>query len=132
MKRLAAMTAGAALVLSSIVGSPTVAGAASDAFRGTWISTDVDGSSQWLTIGGAGTVGLHSVRLLDDSASVCGGSPATVEGQAAGTGTSLTMAGVVTCRPGGNPFRSRITIAFEYSPDADTLTDSFGVTWHRS
>ena len=133
MGKMALATAGAALAVGSMLVAPTTASATSDAFRGTWTSTDFDGSNQWLAIGGSGTAGLHSVRLFDDSAtSVCGGSPATAEGQGTTAGNILTMTGVLTCRPGGNPLRFRITVEYVYSPEPDTLTDSFGVVWQRS
>ena len=133
MGKTAAVTAGAALVAGSMLVAPAAASAASDAFRGTWTSTDLDGSSQWLAIGGSGTTGLHSARLFDDSAtSVCGGAPASVEGRGTTAGNTLTMTGVLTCRPGGNLLRFRISLDFVYSPRRDVLTDSFGVLWRRS
>ena len=71
--------------------------------------------------------------LFDDSAtSVCGGLPASVAGQGSTAGDTLTMTGVLTCRPGGNPLRFRITVEFVYSPGSDTLADSFGVIWQRT
>ena len=133
MGRKAVVTAGAALVVGSMLVAPATASAASDAFRGTWTSTDVDGSSQWLAIGGSGSAGLHSVRGSSTTRPhrVCG-LPASVAGQGSTAGDTLTMTGVLTCRPGGNPLRFRITVEFVYSPGSDTLADSFGVIWQRT
>ena len=41
------------------------------------------------------------------------------------------MTGTLTCMPGGNPLRFRISVGFVYDPATDTLTDEFGVTWFR-
>jgi hypothetical protein len=46
-------------------------------------------------------------------------------------GNDVVMEGTLVCLPGGNPFRSRLAIGFRYDAGADTLTDSFGIVWHR-
>jgi hypothetical protein len=40
--------------------------------------------------------------------------------------------GTLVCLPGGNVFRSRLAIGFGYDAGTDTLTDSFGIVWHRA
>lgn len=120
------------LALTLTPGAPSASGAGTDAFQGTWTSTDHDGSQQQLDIRGSAT-GLHAVRLYDDAATVaCDGSPAHVQGTGDVDGNNLTLTGTLTCRPGGNPLIGRISIGFTYSPTNDTLTDESGVTWVRS
>ena len=126
-------------VLCSVLVAVTSVGAAGDAvaaqdgvFRGTWTSTDHDGSSQELTIRGSGQGG-YAMFLFDDSATgACGGAPAYFVGTGVADGDTLVMYGTLTCLPGGNVIRSRISIEFGYSPALDTLIDETGVTWHRA
>jgi hypothetical protein len=120
-------------IAGGVVGTVDSAAAQTDAFTGTWTSTDFDGSNQTLTVGGSGTVGRHSVQLFDDSAtSACEGAPARVSGLGTVDESTLVMTGTLTCMPGGNPLRFRISIAFEHDAATDTLTDEFGVVWERS
>ena len=99
---------------------------------GTWISTDLDGSSQSMAINGGGS-GHYAMFLYDDSATTaCGGAPARVIGNGSGDGDQLHMQAALTCQPGGNVFRIRLGLDFQYDPSTDTLSDLDGVVWHRS
>ena len=126
-------------VICSLVVAVTSVGAAGEAvaaqdsvFSGTWTSTDFDGSNQELTIRGSGK-GALSAFLFDDSATgACDGSPAFLPGTGFADGNTLVVTGTLTCVPGGNVLRFRISVAFEYSPGTDTLTDEFGVVWSRA
>ena len=122
------------LVLAAVV--PGVGASASpgdDLFRGSWTSIDIDGSHQTLDIRGSGRSGHYAVVLFDDSATVsCHGSPARLQGSGLAEGNTLFVTGTLTCMPGGNPLRGRISISFVYNPGTDTLTDEFGVTWYRA
>lgn len=123
---------GMAVVSAAAVSGVAVpSGAAGpDPFDGVWASTDVDGSEQTLTVSGAAPA-TRSVTLFDESASVCGGAPAQLTGPGAVNGTSLDVTGPLTCRPGGNQLRVRISVTWTYDASTDTLTDQFGVVWHR-
>jgi hypothetical protein len=115
------------------VGTADQAVAAQDnAFVGTWTSTDHDGSNQELSITGSGK-GALAVFYFDDSPTgACGGSPAHVVGAGTPDGDALTTYATLTCLPGGNVLRSRITFTYYYSPGTDTLIDESGVIWYRS
>ena len=124
-----ALTAG--LTIASAVLAPT-ASAARGPLAGTWTSVDTDGSNQTLDIAGSGAH-VYSMFYADDAATgACGGNPAQVTGPGYPDGDSLTMVGALTCKPGGNIFRSRIVIGYTYDGAADTLTDDFGIVWHRT
>jgi hypothetical protein len=47
-------------------------------------------------------------------------------------GDSLVAVGVLVCLPGGNVLRERLAIGYQYDPGTDTLTDDFGILWHRA
>ena len=118
----------------SLFGTPSAVAAAAraDAFRGEWTSVDTDGSRQWLWIEGTGFAGSHSVRWIDESATAaCGGDEAAVQGRGQVQGDVLSVRATLTCRPGGNPLRTRIEVEFVHATQPDTLTDGFGVTWTR-
>lgn len=127
---IAALAVATALAPSAAY-APT-ASAASGPLAATWISVDTDGSNQTLDIKGSG-VHVYSMFYFDDAATgVCGGDPARVTGPGYPDGDNLTMVGALTCLPGGNVLRSRLIIGFVYDGSADTLTDDFGVVWHRA
>jgi hypothetical protein len=111
--------------------TPTVS-AAGSIFAGTWVSTDTDGSTQTLAIGRGPT---PAVTYEDFSARFCvdGGAPSShfvATGQGAIDDATLWVA----FRNGGcgrfaiGPFG----LGFRYDSSTDTLTDDFGITWHRS
>ena len=125
-------------VICSVLAAVASVGAAGDAvaaqgtLSGTWTSIDNDGSSQVLTISGSGR-GAYAMFLFDDSATgACDGGPANVVGSGVADGNTLLMYGTLTCVPGGNPLRGRLSFEFVYSPGADTLTDETRVIWHRA
>jgi hypothetical protein len=111
---------------------PTPAWASAGALAGTWTSVDNDGSLQTLNITGSGKT-VYSMVYVDESATgACNGDPARVSGPGFVAGDSVVMFGTLVCLPGGNVFRSRITLGYDYDPGTGTLTDSFGVVWHRA
>ena len=125
-------------IICSLLGAVVVIGTAppvaarTGTVSGTWTSIDNDGSSQELIVRGSGQ-GKYAMFLVDDSATnACDGNPAMFVGTSVPDGNTLLMTGSLTCLPGGNVVRHRITIEFEYSPGTDTLTDETGVTWYRS
>ena len=132
MKRTrVAITLGAALALLVPVAA-TSATAADGPLAGTWASVDDDGSNQTLTITGTGAR-VYAMVYVDDAATgVCGGAPAKVTGPGYTTDDGVVLLGALTCMPGGNPFRHRIDIPYVYDGSTVTLTDGFGVEWHRT
>ena len=108
--------------------------AAQQAFRGTWTSTDVDGSNQILWIRGSRQTGHYAVRLFDDAATAaCAGAPARAQGSGIIEGETLTWTATVTCPgTGRGPATGRIgPLALTYDEATDTLVDDSGVVWHR-
>jgi hypothetical protein len=119
------------LAYASVVLAPS-ASATSGALAGTWTSVDTDGSSQTLDITGSGNP-IYSMVYVDDSAtSACDGNPARVSGPGFVDGNELLQLGPIVCLPGGNVVRTRIAISYVYDPGTDTLTDAFGIVWHRA
>jgi hypothetical protein len=132
MKRTrVAIALGAALAVLTPAGAST-ASAAGGPLAGTWSSVDTDGSNQTLYVMGTGTHAYAMVYVDDAATAVCGGSPAKVTGPGYTFDDTVVMLGTLTCMPGGNPFRSRIAITFVHDGASDTLTDGFGVVWHRT
>ena len=131
MKRaLLSITLTAILGFAGVALAPT-ASAASGALAGTWTSVDSDGSNQTLDIMGAGNH-VYSMIYFDESATnACGGHPARISGPGFVDGDDLVHVGAVVCLPGGNPFRERLAIGYAYDAGTDTLTDDFGIVWHR-
>ncbi|GAA2159421.1 hypothetical protein FHX52_3705 [Humibacillus xanthopallidus] len=126
-----ALALSAAIAVASAVLAPA-ASAASGPLAGTWTSIDTDGSNQTLTIVGSGAH-VYSMSYFDDVASgACGGDPAMVKGPGYPDGDTLTMVGTLTCLPGGNVFRERLVLGYEYDAETDTLTDGSDVVWHRT
>lgn len=119
----------AGLVLAML---PTTAWASSGQLAGTWTSIDGDGSVQTLSITGSGQTAYAMVYVDESATGACNGAPARVSGPGFVDGDGVLMFGTLVCLPGGNVFRSRITLGYEYDPGAGTLTDSFGIVWHRA
>jgi len=128
MKRtILSITAGVALAVL-----PSTAWASSGGLAGSWTSVDGDGSLQTLDIAGSGQR-TYSMVYFDESATgACNGSPARVSGPGFVDADEVVMFGTLVCLPGGNVFRSRLTLGYEYDANTDTLTDSFGIVWHRT
>jgi hypothetical protein len=118
--------ASASVVLSS------TAAASSGALAGTWTSLDTDGSHQTLNVMGSGQRAYSMVYIDDAATGACGGDPARITGPGYVDGDSVFLAGALVCLPGGNEFRERIGIRFDYDSGSDTLTDEFGIVWHRA
>ena len=132
MRRM--LTGGLALWLvaaSLLALAPTVA-AAGSAFAGTWVSIDTDGSTQTLAIGRGAT---PAVTYQDIAASLCAGDgvPST-HFVATGRGTVGGDSMWVEFRDGrcGRDAIGPFGLGFSYDSGSDTLTDDFGITWHRS
>jgi hypothetical protein len=120
----------AALAASIAFGLTAVAAAGPSPFTGVWKSTDTDGSSQTLMIGG-GPPGAPHVQYFDDLATSCGEpfSSATATGSGAISGMTMTVTLSVRCHNGSpNP---GATVTYTYDPATNTLGDTFGVVWSR-
>jgi len=111
---------------------PATAWASPGALAGTWTSVDGDGSLQTLEITGSGETAYSMVYVDESATGACNGAPARVSGPGFVDGDVVVMFGTLVCLPGGNVFRSRITLEYEYDPATGTLSDSFGVVWHRA
>lgn len=110
----------------------TSVSAASSPFTGAWTSTDLDGSTQYLTISG-GT--QPEVGLTDLAApGTCAGSPVSIfRGAFAGSVSGNTIQATVDsahCGPLALDFLVGATFDFAYDPTTDTLF-GLGVTWSR-
>jgi hypothetical protein len=135
-KYLATSLIAALLLVSVIVVSP--AGASPDPFIGVWASTDVDGSSQTLIIGG-GNSGTRHVRFHDDGATICGLDPdtndflfaASARGPLSVSGNTLSGNLDVYCQVAPPALAGNFAFEYTYDPSADTLTDWLGVVWSR-
>jgi len=103
----------------------------SDPFKGVWTSIDTDGSNQRLSFGGNGDT--RAVHYFDDGASACGwpaiNVTATLIGKATVSGSSATADLAGQCNGTGQSLAS--TATFTYDSGTNTLSDTFGVTWHR-
>jgi hypothetical protein len=109
-------------------------------FLGTWVATDVDGSTSTMVIQASGDEDVE-IEGHDDFASVCSGAPSTMTG----TGQVLSATGLVvpspalTCDDGsephelsGPPLEEQLrNLTFVDHPETKTLTDNFGVVWER-
>ena len=130
-KRLFGVAVTAQLVGAMLLAVAPVS-AAGSVFAGTWTSTDTDGSFQMLTVSGGNA---PSVTYQDFFASSCqnNGSRST-HWVSAGQGTVDGDALFVDFHKSGC---GRFSIgaysdAFFYDQGSDTLTDTFGIVWHRS
>jgi hypothetical protein len=131
--RLFVVTVVVLMIVAAFVSS---AGATSDPFIGNWTSTDTDGSSQILTIGG-GSGNSYHVRYYDFGASTCGLDPTTgeilyaasAEGSMTLSGNTLSGTLAVYCQTAPPTFHNDYTFQYTYDPATDRLIDSFGVVW---
>jgi hypothetical protein len=106
----------------------------SDPFVGTWVSVDLDGSSQRLGLTSVGST--YDVVLYDDMASMaCGGGAAVLTGTAAPRNGPLLGLSVVleelSCE-GGRFVPHRTTLLFVLDGGTGRLSDSTGVTWSHA
>ena len=130
-KTLLSIAVGVVFACVSAILAPT-AWAASGGLADTWISVDRDGSTQTLTITGSGGKAYAMVYVDESATGACNGAPARIVGPGVVDGNDIVMEATLVCLPGGNPFRSRLAIGFSYDAGSDTLTDSFGIVWHRA
>lgn len=132
MKRVFLAIALSVILASGSAALAPAASAASGALAGTWTSVDSDGSNQTLDIKGSG-LNVYAMVYFDESAtSACGGNPARLSGPGYVDGDDILLVGPVVCLPAGNPYRTRLAITFHYNANTDTLTDTFGIVWHRA
>jgi hypothetical protein len=132
MRRALVALVGTALALSMI---PVTAGAVSPApFSGTWTSVDVDGSVQFLSITNSTK---PKVVLVDTYASYCakhGAQSPLFAGSGAGTFKGTTQLAVKVGKAACGSFKVPLSIlaglTYTWAPGPNTLTDTFGVTWH--
>jgi hypothetical protein len=114
------------------------AGARKDPFIGSWVSIDIDGSNQRLTIGG-GPGSVYNVRYYDFGATICGLDPDTgdflyaASARAPLTASGNTLLGSLSLYCHASPPYHVLDhdFNFTYDPITDTLSDSTGVIWHR-
>jgi hypothetical protein len=109
-------------------------------FRGTWYSTDSDGSNVTMTVDVASD-GVIEITALDDYASVCSGAPGTMTGTGRLEGeTELVIpAPVLTCDDGAEPQaldggsldEILRDLTFVIDTEHQTLSDSLGSVWSR-
>jgi hypothetical protein len=126
-RSLLAVSAGTLLGIGLL---PAAHASADDAFTGTWVSTDTDGSHQTLTVHGAAP-SQRAVTYLDDVATqACNGAAATIKGHGSVDGDAMVLSGSLRCEPGTRPLRG-VTVTFQHQAD-DTLLDGFGITWTRA
>jgi hypothetical protein len=110
-------------------------------FEGRWISTsDADGGTQTMTVG-VSAEGAVEITVLDDIATVCGGTSSTMTGTGRiESGTALVIPSpVYTCDDGsepetlsGPPLEEALrdwTVFLD--PETDTLSDGAGGVWVR-
>ncbi|HET7237019.1 MAG TPA: hypothetical protein VFK59_11390 [Actinomycetota bacterium] len=111
-------------------------------FAGTWVSTsDADGGTQTMTVE-VSDDGAVKITVLDDVATVCGGTPSTMTGTGGieADGTQLVInARVYTCDDGSEPEtlsgppleEQLLDLTFVLDAESETLTDSFRGLWLR-
>lgn len=107
---------------------------------GTWVATDLDGSSPTMVLEASGATSVEMIAH-DDLASVCSGAPSTMTGTGRFQGDSVLVfpAPVFTCDDGsqpmelsGPPLEEQLqNLAFTHDPVTDSLTDNFGSVWTR-
>jgi hypothetical protein len=131
------------IVLRAVLGSlllaaVVVAGAAAapNPFKGVWSSIDpVDGSTQWLFVGG-GSGGSFHTRYYDDGATVCEDDGVLYPAQAVGAlgifqGSILGLMPVYCMASPRYLYDLDVYFEYSYDPTNDTLVDQFSTTWTR-
>src|SRR5919109_4298107 len=109
-------------------------------FLGTWVSTDLDGSTQAMVIRASGG-GAVEIVVRDDLASVCSRGPSTMTGtgRLQGARELVIPSPVLTCDDGskpevadGPPLGDQLrNLTFAHRPESEALIDNFGVAWER-
>jgi hypothetical protein len=108
---------------------------------GTWVTTDLDGSTPTMVIQVSRGEDVEIV-VHDDLASVCSGAPSTMTGTGRLDGSTelVIPSPVLTCddesepqAPSGPPVQEQLrNLTFVHDPDSDALTDNFGSVWERA
>lgn len=102
-----------------------------NSFAGNWVSTDVDGSFQTMTIR-ANPDGAYEMVLHDDMTGPCSGpSTDTGTGRLDRAGRLVILSITTTCESGGEPAGAGDHLIFVHDPTTDTLTDDVGVVWQQ-
>jgi hypothetical protein len=105
---------------------------------GTWQSIDLDGSAQTMDI--SAVQDGYAVVIADDAATVCSGAPSTTTGTGRFEEAGLVLAAPrLTCADdsepalvdGGPVDEALRDYTLVRDAEANTLTDSLGVAWHR-
>ena len=114
----------AATVLVAVSAAATAA--ASDPFRGTWSTIDIDGSRMTVSFTGKG--GSRSFTLVDDRATVCGGDPQVVSGTGAVSGDRIDVEAIARCAGAsdGEPF----AVTYFHDAELRSLFDGT-LAWRR-
>lgn len=140
-KRSTIIAAVSALMLG--VSALPVGAAHANPFLGRWRSVDVDASHQSLTFSQRedpvfDPFDTVEVELFDSNASAAcvEGGPAVLEGEVSHNESLLIGRIIVTfdsivCRRGDPAVSLPIDVGFVHDRTTDTLTDDFGVIWHR-
>jgi hypothetical protein len=106
--------------------------AAARGFTGSWESIDTDGSWQQFLINGGPDV--YEARMVDHYARTCGvglGRPMKAVFTMTAEGNTLTgMAALYCMKPRELWTNAQLTMV--YDPATDTMTDQFGMIWHRA
>lgn len=128
------------ILMSTLSTSPEAVGGPQSPFVGTWVTTDLDGSTPAATIE-VSTDGVVEIVVVDDSASVCSGAPSTMTGSGRLDGDTVLVipTPVLTCDNGsepqalsGPPVEEQLqNLTFTYDAETDTLTDNFGMIWSQ-
>ena len=115
------------LLLLQVAAAPAVAGGdSSTVFKGLWLSTDSDGSTQLLSVSSGSE---PSVTYQDWYGSVCPGPVKRwiAEGQGTISGANLTVDfGKSGC---GNFGKGGYTEVYTYDAATGTLSDTYGIVW---
>lgn len=149
LRRRLAAAAGAAVAVAVVVGTalltvPDIRDAAPPPAGpnhvDTWVTTDVDGSTETMVVRESGD-DTYEIVVRDDSASVCSGAPSTMTGTGRldGARELVIPSPLFTCDDGsepevesGPPLEEQLrNLTFWHDPETDTLTDSFGLVWDR-
>ena len=107
-----------------------------DAFAGTWVSIDTDGSAQTMHVRPLAD-GRYDVVINDDMATVCQGARSIIVGAARpGDGAIVMPAPTLTCDDDSDPVVATVNddlrnYTLTYDGEAETLSDSLSVLWYR-
>lgn len=126
---MGALAAGSRFLQPDLPGGP---------FLGTWVTTDLDGSTPTMVIRGSAGEEVE-IDVHDDFASVCAGAPSTMTGTGRLEGSTelVIPSPALTCDDGsepealsGPPLEEQLRdLTFVHHADTDTLTDNLGSVW---